>query len=331
MTDSPTVISTFAGCGGSSLGYRMAGYRELLAVEWDPVATESFRANFPGVPVHEGDIVELTGEECMRLAGVGPGELDVLDGSPPCQGFSTAGRRKLHDPRNGLFREFARLLGEIRPRAFVMENVTGLVKGHMRRTYLEMAAMLRSCGYRARGEVMSAAWFGVPQRRERVIVIGVREDLGIEPSHPIPREKPKTFRESCWDLRGNAPDDRMLPEWLKGLGRTQPDQWTTEPKGYERIKGSLNGAISTRWAGWDRVCGTITRTEIAWCGIIHPDRERYISLAEAKRLTGFPDDFRLPDRKAGIGLVGNAVPPPLMKAIAAHVREAVLGMPARAA
>ena len=150
VTDSPTVISTFAGCGGSSLGYRMAGYRELLAVEWDPVATESFRANFPGVPVHEGDIAELTGEECMRLAGIGPGELDVLDGSPPCQGFSTAGRRKLHDPRNGLFREFARLLGEIRPRAFVMENVTGLVKGHMRRTYLEMAA--NAAGVRVQGQ-----------------------------------------------------------------------------------------------------------------------------------------------------------------------------------
>ena len=123
----------------------------------------------------------------------------------------------------------------------------------------------------------------------------------------------------------------MLPEWLKDSAGPSPTSGPRSPKGYKRVKGSLNGAISTRWAGWDRVCGTITRSEIAWCGIIHPDRERYISLAEAKRLTGFPDDFRLPDRKAGIGLVGNAVPPPLMKAIAAHVREAVLGMPARAA
>ena len=84
----PTVVSMFAGCGGSSLGYRMAGYRELLAVEWDPVATAAFRANFPGVPVHEGDIAELSGGECLRLAGIAPGELDVLDGSPPCQGFT---------------------------------------------------------------------------------------------------------------------------------------------------------------------------------------------------------------------------------------------------
>lgn len=331
MTDYPTVISTFAGCGGSSLGYRMAGYRELLAVEWDPVATESFRANFPGVPVHEGDIAALSGMECMRLAGIAPGELDVLDGSPPCQGFSTVGKRRLKDPRNSLFIEFARLLKDLRPRAFVMENVTGLVKSYMRPIYLEMIRTLRKCGYKAKGEVMTASYFGVAQRRQRVIVIGVREDLGIEPSHPKPFTRQTTFREVCWDLRGNSPDDRMLPAWLKELGGTQPDQWTTEPEGYRRARGTLSGAISTRWARWDRVCGTITKAEIAHCGIIHPDRERYISLPEAKRLTGFPDDFKLPDRKAGIGLVGNAVPPPLMKSIAAHVRETVLDKAARAA
>ncbi len=327
----PTVVSMFAGCGGSSLGYRMAGYRELLAVEWDPVATAAFRANFPGVLVHEGDIAELSGGECLCLAGIAPGELDVLDGSPPCQGFSTAGKRRLKDPRNTLFREFARLLGELKPKAFVMENVSGLVKGYMKQVYLEAVKSLRDCGYRAKGEVMNAAHFGVPQRRERVIVVGVREDLGAEPSHPKPCLRGKTFREACIDLRGNSPDDRMLPGWLRDLGKTQPNQWTTELEGYKRVKGTVNGAISTRWAGWNRVCGTITRSEIAWCGIIHPDRERYISLPEAKRLTGFPDDFKLPGRKLGIGLVGNSVPPPLMRAIALHVREEILSVPTRAA
>ena len=86
----PTVISTFAGCGGSSLGYQMAGYRELLAVEWDDNAVETFRLNFPDVPVYHGDIAALSVEECLSLAGLKSGELDVFDGSPPCQGFSTA-------------------------------------------------------------------------------------------------------------------------------------------------------------------------------------------------------------------------------------------------
>ena len=85
----PTVISLFAGCGGSSLGYSMAGYRELLAVEWDDNAVETFAMNFPGVPVFHGDIADLTVERALEMAGIRPGDLDVLDGSPPCQGFTT--------------------------------------------------------------------------------------------------------------------------------------------------------------------------------------------------------------------------------------------------
>jgi DNA (cytosine-5)-methyltransferase 1 len=116
--DAPTVISLFAGCGGSSLGYGMAGYRELLAVEWDANAVETFRLNFPDVPVYHGDIAALDVEKCLSLAGIAPGELDVLDGSPPCQGFSTAGKREMGDDRNQLFHEFRRPGGDglhIRP------------------------------------------------------------------------------------------------------------------------------------------------------------------------------------------------------------------------
>ena len=125
----PTVISTFAGCGGSSLGYQMAGFKELLAVEWDNNAVETFKLNFPDVPIYHGDIARLTADECMELSGIGKYELDVFDGSPPCQGFSTAGKRKFDDPRNSLFIEYARLLNDLQPKVFVMENVTGMVKG----------------------------------------------------------------------------------------------------------------------------------------------------------------------------------------------------------
>jgi len=186
----PTVISTFAGCGGSSLGYKLAGYKELLAVEWDNNAVETFKLNFPDVPVYHGDICKLTGAECMELAGIKTGELDVFDGSPPCQGFSTAGKRKFDDPRNSLFKEYARLLHDIQPKVFVMENVTGMVKGVMKQAYLQIIKTLRECGYRAKGQVMNAMYFNVPQSRERVIIIGVHKDLGIEPSHPKPQTVP---------------------------------------------------------------------------------------------------------------------------------------------
>ena len=175
--DAPTVISLFAGCGGSSLGYSMAGYRELLAVEWDANAVETFRLNFPDVPVYHGDIATLDVERCLSLAGIAPGELDVLDGSPPCQGFSTAGKREMSDDRNQLFHEFTRLLAGLRPRAFVMENVSGMVKGKMRLIFVEILRELKSCGYRVSARLLNAMYFGVPQSRQRLIFIGVREDL----------------------------------------------------------------------------------------------------------------------------------------------------------
>jgi len=200
----PTVISTFAGCGGSSLGYKLAGYKELLAVEWDDNAVETFRLNFPDVPVYHGDIAKLTGSECMKLAGIKKGELDILDGSPPCQGFSTAGKRKFSDPRNSLFKEYARLLNELQPKVFVMENVTGMVKGCMKQAYLQIIKTLRECGYKAKGQVMNAMYFNVPQSRERVIIIGVREDLGIEPGHPKPETKPISVKNKIKHLEKNG-------------------------------------------------------------------------------------------------------------------------------
>ena len=155
----------------------MAGFRELLAVEWDEHAVETFKANFPDVPVWRGDIAKLSIEECLRLTGLQPGELDVLDGSPPCQGFSTAGRRKMDDGRNQLFQEYVRLLRGLRPKVLVMENVSGMVKGKMKLIFVEILRELKASGYKVSARLMNAMYFGVPQSRERMIFIGVREDL----------------------------------------------------------------------------------------------------------------------------------------------------------
>lgn len=173
--NAPTVISTFAGGGGSSLGYSMAGYRELLAVEWDDNAVATFKLNFPDVPVYHGDIAKLSVEECMELAGLmGSGEIDLLDGSPPCQGMSTAGKRNLDDPRNQLFREFVRLLRSLKPKVFVMENVPGLVKGKMKLIFAEIMRELKASDYQVRCKKLNAMYFYVPQSRERLIFIGIR-------------------------------------------------------------------------------------------------------------------------------------------------------------
>jgi DNA (cytosine-5)-methyltransferase 1 len=192
------VVSTFAGCGGSSLGYSAAGFRELAATDhWD-LAAEVFRRNFPKVPFIEADIAALSAEELMEAAGVGLGELDLLDGSPPCQGFSTAGKRQLDDPRNSLFLEFARLLEGVRPRMFLMENVSGMVKGKMRLVFREIINELEGCGYEVRAWKINAIRFGVPQDRLRVIFVGSRSDLELALKPPIPThlERPYSFAEA---------------------------------------------------------------------------------------------------------------------------------------
>lgn len=284
----PTVISTFAGCGGSSLGYKFAGYKELLAVEWDDNAVETFKLNFPDVPVYHGDICKLSGDECMRLAGITKGELDVLDGSPPCQGFSTAGKRKYDDPRNSLFKEYARLLKELRPKVFVMENVTGMVKGYMKQAYLQIIATLRGCGYKAKGEVLNAMYYNVPQSRERVIIIGVREDLGIEPSHPKPQTRPVALRAIADDALASR--SQKINPWIPA---SRP------------------------------IC-TITKTPFE--GIIKTAAgTRPLTDYELRLVGSFPESFRF---VGGLSKqwerIGNSVPPLFMKSIAAHIKTEIL-------
>lgn len=317
--EQPTVISTFAGCGGSSLGYKMAGFKELLAVEWDDNAVETFKLNFPEVPVYHGDIAKLSGAECMKLAGgIKPGELDVLDGSPPCQGFSMAGKRKWNDPRNSLFAEYARLLAELQPKVFVMENVTGLVKGHMKQAYLKIMATLRGCGYTAKGEVMNAMYYGVPQARQRVIIIGVRNDLGIEPTHPKPQTEPIAIMDGIAgaDTTGTPPfNDKyaMLYDRVPAGGNAQ----SVIGKGFNNcVKPHPRKPSPTL---------PKTQTGRGFATVAHPTEKRALSIGEAKRIGSFPDDFMLTGNYSTQFMrIGNSVPPLLMKAIAEHIRKAIL-------
>jgi site-specific DNA-cytosine methylase len=176
-TDRLTAIDTFSGCGGSSLGLKLAGYDERLAVEWDDNASATYRVNFPDTPLYHGDIAKLSLEKAIKLSGLRLGELDLLTGSPPCQGFSVAGKRNLYDDRNQLFKEYCRFLQGFKPKAFVMENVPGMIRGHMKQVALNIYKELRSCEYEVRGQVLNAKYYGVPQSRERVILVGVRSDL----------------------------------------------------------------------------------------------------------------------------------------------------------
>jgi DNA (cytosine-5)-methyltransferase 1 len=313
--DAPTVISTFAGCGGSSLGYSMAGYRELLAVEWDDNAVATFRLNFPEVPVYHGDIAKLSVGECLEMTGLQPGELDVLDGSPPCQGFSTAGKRQLDDPRNNLFMEYIRLLRGLQPKVFVAENVSGMVKGKMKLVFAEVLRELKASGYKVSARLMNAMYFHVPQSRERLIFVGVREDLGMKPSHPKAEARPYTVREAF----ENVPADAEA--FICGVHTKIYQDMLNVPSG-----GSQPGHHSHVRLPYDRPSmAVLADSGFGHYHYWHPTEQRTLTFMELRRIASFPKWFRLlgePGEKWA--RIGNSVPPLFMRAIAGHVREQIL-------
>jgi DNA (cytosine-5)-methyltransferase 1 len=321
----PTVISTFAGCGGSSLGYRMAGFKELLAVEFNASAVATFEANFPEVPVFPGDIKDLSADACMSLAGIQPGELDVFDGSPPCQGFSIAGKREIGDPRNSLFREYVRLISVLRPKVFVFENVKGLVSGKMRAVYFDILKSLRDCGYDIRTEIKNAMYYGVPQSRERVIIVGVRNDLHVAPSLPKPVSLPISSGDALSGVTNDPEEVRHLLDdaekrpHLRLWDRMEPGQHGDDVTGKNHF--------SLQKLDPSRPCPTITKMEEceSLSGIMHWAERRKLTVAEAKRLSSFPNDFVfVGTRSDAMARIGNCVPPLLMKAIAEHIRKEIL-------
>jgi len=200
------VASTFAGAGGSSTGWAIAGYRVAWANEFHPPAADSYALNHPGTILDRRDIRQVKGAEIIEAIGAVP---DVLDGSPPCQDFSMAGKRTrgwgeershgdgTHQRSDDLFGQYIRLVGEIRPRAFVAENVKGLVTGAAKGQFKRIMAGLTGQGYRVRAKVLDAQWLGVPQRRKRVIIIGIRDDLGVEPAFPLPLPYRYSMLDAC--------------------------------------------------------------------------------------------------------------------------------------
>jgi DNA (cytosine-5)-methyltransferase 1 len=321
-----SVVSTFSGCGGSSLGYKMAGGSVRLAVEWDDNAVNTYRLNFPNTKIFHGDIGKLSVAEIQARTGLKEGELDVFDGSPPCQGFSTAGKREFSDNRNQLFREYCRILRGLKPKVFVMENVSGMVKGKMKLIFADILRELKACGYNVRVRLLNAKFFGVPQSRQRMIFLGVREDLGVEPTHPIGKSRIITAEEAIASVQNDPKEIEMLLEM--GRVRSAFAEWDQIAPGRKRtdIPGIKTG-FSGRKQHPKRPCSTITKTDgnLGMHGIMHWSERRRFSVGEFKRLASFPDEFEFfGDYKDAVERIGNTVPPLFMKGIADHIANVIL-------
>lgn len=335
------VASTFSGCGGSSLGYRMAGFRVLWASEFVPAAVETYRANAAaGTVVDTRDIREVTAAQLCDAAGVAPGGLDILDGSPPCASFSTVGKldagwgvvRKYSETRqrtDDLFFEFARLVEGVQPRVFVAENVFGLVKGPAKGYFKLVLKALRDCGYTVSARLLDAAWLGVPQSRKRLIFVGVRRDLVVPPVFPRPLPYQYPVAEALPSL--DARTMRLINDTGGYFGMGDVTDRTCPTLCVEGTKFLVDDASGTPIVcdpetgqslvtGFKRDCRTRRGGIYRYRGAV-----RRLTLGEARALSGFPADFVLTGTHAQRWeRLGRAVPPVMMGHIAAAVRDEVL-------
>lgn len=362
------VVSTFSGCGGSCLGYRISGFKVIWANEFVPAAAEVYRANHPETILDTRDIRTVQPSEILEAIGLKVGELDLLDGSPPCASFSTAGKRAEHwgkekkysdtvQRTDDLFFEFIRLLDGLKPRVFVAENVSGLVKGVAKGYFLEILAKLKACGYRVGVKVLDAQWLGVPQARQRTIFIGVRENLGKEPAFP----KPLAYRYSLRDvtpwmaaaggIRGTGlggsklrSADGPAPTIMAGGGGgMNTSQFGVEVEGLDMDRFAIGqewdklrpGESSAKYFNLvrphpDAPCPTICASHghPGIASVTHPTEKRKLTIAELKRICGFPDDFVLTGTYAQQWeRLGRAVPPIMMSHIARTIHDAIFAKP----
>lgn len=355
------VASTFSGGGGSSLGYRMGGFLVVWASEFIEAARQTYRANFPNTIIDPRDVRQVQPKDFLKATGLTVGELDILDGSPPCASFSTAGKRDKHwgeakkysdtvQRTDDLFFEFARLVKGLQPKVFIAENVSGLVKGRAKGYFKKILAALKDCGYDVAVRLLDAQWLGVPQQRQRIFFVGVRDDIGLPPVFPSPLpfryslgEAVPWVRKGLFGRNGWLSSERPSPTVSAQL----PWSPNTSSQGLHIVEAETDIARFAIGREWDnlapgkksgkylnlvrpalnRPCPTITSTgaTLGAASVVHPTEKRKLSIEELKRICGFPDDFVLTGTfSQQWERAGRSVPPVMMSHIAATIRDEIL-------
>ena len=298
--------------------------------------------NFPRVPLVCGDVRDVTGSDLLRIAGLAEGELDLLAGCPPCQGFSALRTKRrqsaVDDARNDLILEFLRLAREARPQFVLMENVPGLAHDDL---FRQFAGGLEAIGYRVASGVLNSADFGTPQRRRRLVLIAAR---GVQPRLMPGGAAPRTVRDAIGGLAATAGQsgDPLHDHGERRAARVQSVIESIPRDGGSRADLGADAQLechrqaAARGDGWWRD----SYGRMAWNGpaptitggcvnpgkgrFLHPDEDRAITIREALLLQGFPPGFRLSLRRgkyAAAELAGNAIPPPFVKAQALALRR----------
>ena len=355
--DSLKVIDLFSGAGGLSQGFRDAGCNIISAVEINKNLSQTFRNNFKKTKIFEEDISKVKSKDLL----VNESKVDIVIGGPPCQGFSMSGKRIrgngifLNDKRNKLFKEFVRIINELKPKIFLMENVPGILNIFQGKTKNQILSIFESIGYDAKVKVLLAADYGVPQLRKRAFFIG--NNLGIDPEFLFPPKINKdyiTVEDAIFDLpfiksgQGEfetiykkKPSTEYQKKMRAGVKKlynhisTKHDdkiiniiKMLKEGEGRNNLPKKFQ-TKSIHSGSYMRIIKNkpsytiTTRFDTPPVGrVTHPIADRALTAREAARLQSFPDDFIFIGKRTHVGIqIGNAVPPLLAYEIAKNLKN----------
>ncbi|GAA3842933.1 DNA cytosine methyltransferase [[Pseudomonas] carboxydohydrogena] len=339
-----TAIDLFSGCGGLTLGLKLAGFKVLAAIEKDTLAVQTYKANHADVVVCHDDIVAVKAGSLRKRLNLAVGELDLLAGCPPCQGFSALrtrnGATQKRDKRNGLITEMMRFTRAFRPKTVMMENVPGLAE-HW--SFKKLCRDLRNLGYRVEWDIKDARYYGVPQRRKRLILVaGHRFD--------VPLAKETNNIKTVWEAIGGLKAPGHSRDKLQNLTENRSEKVLSLIRAIPKDGGSRTDlpkswqlACHQRTDGFKDIYGRMAWHEPAptitgGCfnpskgRFLHPEANRAITLREAAILQSFPRRYRFPaDRsKESIALmIGNALPPTFIRRHASEIAKSLANAKAR--
>lgn len=343
-----SALSLFSGCGGFSLGFSAAGFLVKGFLELEDDLRRIYKLNFPNSVEIGSDITKVTQDSLERFSKA-LGDVDVIIGGPPCQGFSLSGKRDVSDPRNQLFKHYLRFVDAFRPKVAVLENVrllTSMKNSEGGFVKDDICQEFRMHGYRIQHFEVNAKDYGVPQHRERVLFVAVRDDVDFTPSLPdcthggsedmfsslYPH---RTFADACSDLpyiESGEKSEYPLHEAVKHPAHVIDWLWDV-PQGFsahdneDASKRPPSGYNTTyKRQVWDESASTVQTTfgMISGCRNVHPIATRSLTIREATRIQSFPDEYLFTGTLGAIRTgIGNAVPPLLANAIALHLKKAL--------
>jgi DNA (cytosine-5)-methyltransferase 1 len=355
-----SVVSCFSGAGGSSTGYKMSGGDVRLISDFQEICIKNYLHNYPKTINICEDIRNLTGKQILKETGLKKKELDILDGSPPCPPFSMSGSKekgwnktkkvygKLQTNIEDLTFDFISLAETIQPKVIICENVKGLTMKPIQKHFEKMISSFQDIGYQTIYKVMNSVDYGVAQKRERVFIVSIRNDVLKKLGHqinamvfpdystriwPIPLKDIYSQKDAIFSLmkdEENIEEGRELEKIMKTHSKYELlKQLPKSPTAYQSVgdinpKGTL---FQTRRVPWDEPSNCLLEKglETSFFSHIHPDKDRGFTTYEAMKIMGLPDGYNLiGDLNERLGIVGLMVSPPQMHYLSKHIYENVL-------